>query len=231
MNENLKGKLMVFEGPNASGKTTVMRMFIEHLKKNNYITSNSDVVVTKEPGTPHNKFNKKLRKVLLHGEDISKISQLYLFLADRYEHITKVVKPALKEDKLVISDRFWYSTYVYQKMIDKVFNDWESVYQSFMDVVDMPVVDYLFIVLSNKPHNSKSVDNIHKKMIEKRKKVVKSYFRIDQLCSISNDYKKDYNVKNTLCIDNNEIKDKRDTMRTKLKQQLKSTFNYITRNY
>ncbi len=102
-----KGFFIVFEGIEACGKTTQAILLSEKLKRNKY-----NVVLTREPGGT--KFGEKVRELLLHSEDISPQTELFLFLADRKEHIEKLIKPALSEKKIVISDRYFYSTIAYQ---------------------------------------------------------------------------------------------------------------------
>lgn len=83
---------VVLEGVDTAGKSTQLSI----LKQNH-----PDAVFTKEPGgTP---MGIKLREMALGGEAQSSIAEMFLFLADRAEHIEEVVKP--NQNKLVISDR------------------------------------------------------------------------------------------------------------------------------
>jgi dTMP kinase len=70
-----------------------------------------DAVITKEPGgTP---FGQKIREMLLNSNDFSKETEMLLFLADRAEHRDKVITPALKSHKMLISDRSFISGIAY----------------------------------------------------------------------------------------------------------------------
>ncbi len=102
-----KGFFIVFEGIEGSGKTTQAILLSEKLKHKDYY-----VIQTKEPGGT--KFGEKIRNILLHEDDISEITELLLFLADRKEHIEKLIIPSLENNKIVISDRYFYSTLAYQ---------------------------------------------------------------------------------------------------------------------
>ncbi|MCX7820457.1 MAG: dTMP kinase [Brevinematales bacterium] len=102
-----KGFFIVFEGIEGSGKTTQSILLSEKLKHKDY-----DVIHTKEPGGTD--FGEKVRNILLHEDDISDITELLLFLADRKEHIERLIKPSLEKNKIVISDRYFYSTLAYQ---------------------------------------------------------------------------------------------------------------------
>lgn len=72
-----------------------------------------DVLTTCEPGgTP---MGRRLREVLLETEEtVSPMAELLLFAADRAQHVNFLVKPALKEGKIVISDRYSDATAAYQ---------------------------------------------------------------------------------------------------------------------
>ncbi len=97
------------EGPDGSGKTTQIK------KITNYLTSQGyDVVTTREPGGCP--LADKIRALLLQrdGGDWQKMSEVLLLFAARLEHLETIIKPALKENKIVISDRFSDSTYSYQ---------------------------------------------------------------------------------------------------------------------
>ncbi len=91
---------IIFEGVDTSGKSTQ----IEYLKK-----LYPDFIYTKEPGGT--KLGQKLREIILHDNKLSKRGELFLFLADRAEHYTKVIKPNL--NKTVISDRGFISGIAY----------------------------------------------------------------------------------------------------------------------
>lgn len=105
----MKGLFITFEGIEGCGKTTQAKRLYEWLKKNGY-----DCIFTKEPGATN--IGKKIRNILLDNGNttMSKICELFLYLADRTEHVEKMIKPALEEDKIVISDRFSDSTIAYQ---------------------------------------------------------------------------------------------------------------------
>jgi len=100
---------IVFEGIDGCGKSTQAKLLAQYYKKNN-----KEIVETLEPGAT--KAGQKLRELILTNKDIylQPESELLLFIADRIEHINSVILPALSENKIVISDRFIYSTIAYQ---------------------------------------------------------------------------------------------------------------------
>ncbi|GHT81473.1 thymidylate kinase [Actinomycetota bacterium] len=100
---------ITFEGIDGSGKTTQIGKLVEFLK--NFFPER-EVVVTKEPGGTS--IGARLREEILHGENIADKTELLLYLADRAEHVERLIRPALKRGAVVISDRFGDSTVAYQ---------------------------------------------------------------------------------------------------------------------
>ena len=70
------------------------------------------VLETREPGA--GEVGKAIRNILLHGGDLEPQTELLLFLADRAQHVSQIVRPALARDEVVLCDRHADSTYVYQ---------------------------------------------------------------------------------------------------------------------
>ena len=103
-----KGLFITFEGADGCGKTTQLEMTANYLKGKGY-----DVITTREPGAE--KLGKTLREILLHYDgEISSRSELFLYLADRAQHIDMVVKPAIERGTIVLCDRHTDSTLAYQ---------------------------------------------------------------------------------------------------------------------
>lgn len=101
---------ITFEGPDGSGKTTQINKLVEFLEE-----SNIPFVFTREPGTQHSKASEKIREILIDKEnEIPPLTEAMLFAADRKMHLEQVILPALKENKLVICDRYVDSSLAYQ---------------------------------------------------------------------------------------------------------------------
>ena len=99
---------ITFEGAEGCGKSTQVALLKEYFQK-----LGKNVILTQEPGGTA--LGKELRKILLSPEvEIDKTTEIYLFAADRSDHVTKVIKPALAEGNIVISDRYVDSTLAYQ---------------------------------------------------------------------------------------------------------------------
>lgn len=103
-----KGFLVVFEGIDGSGKTTQTKLLFGCLKKRGF-----DVVLSKEP--TDSKYGKKIQK-LAQGEraSVKPMDEYRLFINDRRIHVKNLIKPALKQKKIVILDRYYLSTIAYQ---------------------------------------------------------------------------------------------------------------------
>ncbi|KIX10747.1 thymidylate kinase [Dethiosulfatarculus sandiegensis] len=100
---------MTMEGGEGVGKTTQMRMLERRIKAAGF-----EVFITREPGDTL--LGTEIRRMVSEVKDESPCpeAELLLYLADRAEHVRKVIRPALKKGKLVLCDRFADSSEVYQ---------------------------------------------------------------------------------------------------------------------
>ncbi len=111
----MKGKFIVIEGIDGCGKTTQIDELSKWLPNSGLIKKNSKVIKTREPGG--SQLGKKLRGLILDNNNNNKpssLAELLLYSADRAEHVSKIISPALKNNNWVISDRFSDSTLAYQ---------------------------------------------------------------------------------------------------------------------
>lgn len=100
---------ITFEGMEGCGKSTQVTKLVEY-----FIRLGHDVLQTLEPGG--SKLGQDLRRILLHPEnsDLAPTCELFLYLADRAQHLATIIRPALANGRTVICDRFADSTIVYQ---------------------------------------------------------------------------------------------------------------------
>ena len=107
-------KFIVFEGLDGSGKTTQLKLLGNSLKK-----IKKDFFLTREPGGTH--ISEMIRDILVQKNinEISPNTELLLIYAARYEHIKNKILPNLKK-RIVICDRFYYSTFCYQIFANKI---------------------------------------------------------------------------------------------------------------
>ena len=111
----MKGKFIVFEGIDGCGKTTQINEIFNWLPQSNLIANNYSIIKTREPGG--SLLGEKLRELILSNNKDNiptSLTELLLYAADRTEHVTKVISPALSEGDWVLSDRFSGSTLAYQ---------------------------------------------------------------------------------------------------------------------
>ena len=105
---NKKGLFITFEGADGCGKTTQINLLNDYLTKKNYKT-----VVTLEPGG--SEIGKNLRQILLHHKGfVSDRAELFLYLADRAQHIDEIVLKNVEAGNIVLCDRCIDSTVAYQ---------------------------------------------------------------------------------------------------------------------
>lgn len=103
------GILITFEGIEGCGKTTQAKKIYNYLLKSNY-----NVILTQEPGAT--KIGEIVREILLSvtNKNIDPYAELYLYLADRAQHLNEIIYPNYENGKIIICDRYYHSTIVYQ---------------------------------------------------------------------------------------------------------------------
>ena len=100
---------ITFEGPDGSGKSTVIKAVYERLINDGY-----SVILTREPGgTP---IAEKIRDVILDNSNtaLDARTEALLYAASRRQHLVEKIWPAIKEGKIVLCDRFLDSSLAYQ---------------------------------------------------------------------------------------------------------------------
>lgn len=108
-----RGRFIVFEGIDGSGKTTQAKAIAEWLPASGLLPEGKKVVLTREPGGTE--IGQSIREMVLHGKAyLDPLAELLLFAADRAQHVATVIKPALDRGDWVVCDRFTGSTMAYQ---------------------------------------------------------------------------------------------------------------------
>lgn len=100
---------ITFEGPDGSGKSTIIQKVYDYLIENNY-----DVIKTREPGG--SPIAEKIRNLILDTEntEMGYRTEALLYAASRAQHVEETILPALNEKKIVLCDRFLISSLAYQ---------------------------------------------------------------------------------------------------------------------
>ncbi len=125
-------KLIALEGIDGTGKSSIAKMLKKRFP---------DAVFTKEP--TESWIGKAVKRSI--GSDGNPLAELFLFVADHADHIARVIRPALEEGKLVISDRYSDSRYAYQgAMLSNMFEDalgWvESIHRGWTIVPGLTIL-------------------------------------------------------------------------------------------
>ena len=103
-----RGVFIVFEGIDGSGKSTHIKALAEELRGRGY-----SVLTTSEPSK--DRIGNFIRNYAERNEGrLTPETEALLFAADRFEHVMTIIEPALKRGRIVISDRYLYSTIAYQ---------------------------------------------------------------------------------------------------------------------
>ncbi|KAF3363155.1 Thymidylate kinase [Chlamydiales bacterium STE3] len=184
MNQKIKLPLFVsFEGGEGAGKTSLINALSTYLYEHGL-----SPVVTREPGGT--RLSEEIRHMLLHpayDRPLSDKAELFLFLAARAQHVQEVILPSLKEDKIVLCDRFHDSTVAYQGFAQKLGEEEVTALTLFAaDDLKPDLTIYLDIDPGTGLTRAKSVvkdfegqvDRIEAKKLEFHEKVRQAFLRI-----------------------------------------------------
>jgi dTMP kinase len=134
MKSDNRGLFFVIEGNDGAGKTTQINLMSEYLQ-----SKGREVYITREPSD--SKYGRKIRELVVsdEGKKLNDEEWLELFTLDRKEHLDYEIKPALEKGKIVLCDRYDYSTCAYQiKDEDR----WKTYISQFM----RPDLTFIIIV-------------------------------------------------------------------------------------
>jgi len=140
-----RGKFIVIEGGEGSGKTTCLSILKDKFKE-------EDTIFTREPGGTF--VAEKIRGIFLedHDEGLTVEAELMLINAARSQHIEHVIKPALHQGKHVFCDRFDASTFVYQiheRCLDNI--KYRGLHEQLLNIVAGVIYPDLCIYLDVDP--------------------------------------------------------------------------------
>ncbi len=132
---NIKNRFIVLEGMDFSGKTTIAKLLKPRLEDYGF-----DVVLTREPGGCN--VAERLREVLLSTKnEMTALTEAYLFMAGRNEHLLQTILPAINEGHVVICDRFLGSSLVYQGVGKEI--GFKKIMELFEPILYDPAIEVM----------------------------------------------------------------------------------------
>ncbi|MGL4616981.1 MAG: dTMP kinase, partial [Mycoplasmoidaceae bacterium] len=138
------GLFITFEGPDGSGKTTILNKVMKELKE-----LNINVCRTREPGG-ENKVCENIRDILLNNkDDVDKHAESLLFAASRVQHFNKFIVPQTSKGISVICDRFIDSSIAYQGYGKNIDVNWIKEINKFSTNKFEPNFTFFFDVKPN----------------------------------------------------------------------------------
>ena len=177
-------KLITFEGIEGSGKSTQIKLVAEYLSRRNV-----SLIVTAEPsGTD---IGRKIGSILFNREhnNMCAETEMFLFCAARSQHVREIIMPALKQNKVVLCDRFSDATYAYQgagRGLDSKFIRLINDYSSMLLKPDLTLLFDLPVEIglqranrrNDKLKESSSIDRFEKENMDFHRRIREGYLNI-----------------------------------------------------
>ena len=126
---HLRGRLVVFEGIDGTGKSTQIKLLAEYLR-----AQGKEVVSDFEP--TRGEWGMKVRNAALSGERLSLDEEINCLLQDRREHVREVIEPALNRGAWVLLDRYYLSMMAYQGASGMNVEDIREMNEEFATIPD-----------------------------------------------------------------------------------------------
>lgn len=172
----MKGLFITFEGTEGCGKTTQAELLADYFRQ-----MGRQVLLTREPGGP--KISEAIRQILLSKENFEMLpeTELLLYMASRSQHTGEWIIPALKEGKVVISDRYYDSTIAYQgaaRKIDRNMIDTIRLYATFGLVPDLTFLIDLPAVTGLARIKKENADRLEQESLDFHTKVRKGFLEL-----------------------------------------------------
>ncbi|MDR0545900.1 MAG: dTMP kinase [Mycoplasmataceae bacterium] len=190
-----RGLFVSFEGPEGSGKSTIIKMVYEKLAQ---LFPQHKTILTREPGGNNNVIAEQIRQIILQKtiQQIAPKTEVLLFAASRAQHVHDLILPNLEQGNIVLCDRFIHSSIAYQGYargidVDKI---WEismfatnNVQPDLSFFLMIPPKEGLKRINANMLREINRIDSedisIHEKVYDGYKNILKqkksSYIQID----------------------------------------------------
>lgn len=173
----MSGKFIVLDGPDGGGKSTQLTILAERLKNEGY-----DIVATRDPGGT--RIGNEIRNLLLgvRNVEMAPWAELFLFLAARAQLVDEVVRPALEQGKIVLSDRYALSTLVYQGTAGDLKEEVDAILKTVTTGIPHPdltvVLDIPAEVGLARSANAKGLDRMERKGLEYHRSVREGFLNM-----------------------------------------------------
>ncbi len=178
----MRGLFITFEGNDGSGKSSVIEAIKQELLSKGY-----EVVYSREPGG--SKIAEKIRDVILDIDNLGMDdkTESLLYAASRREHVTKTIKPALEDGKIILCDRYLDSSLAYQGYARGI--GIENVYEMNKFATDELLPDLTLLVCVKpeiglnriKTNNRGALDRLEIEKMEFHKKVYDGYLKVQEM--------------------------------------------------
>lgn len=155
------GLFIVFEGIDGTGKTTQIAQLLQYLLQNNY-----QAISFYQP--THGPWGKKLRQLFIDGHIIPIKDEIQLSVNDRRESVETCILPALRENKIVLLDRYYWSNAAYQGILDESF---EYILQQNKEFPEPDVIVYFEI----------DTEIAYKRILNERKEIPNKFETLSNL--------------------------------------------------
>lgn len=206
------GFFIAFEGCDGAGKSTIVRMLNEYL-----LNKNLKVLATKEPGG--SEICKQIRSVIVNknNTEMDTNTELLLYAADRAQHLSEIIEPALKDGYIVICDRYIDSNLAYQGVarglgVDKIMNINKFINYRVPDLtIFLDVKPEIGLSRINKD-KSREVNRLDLESLDFHNKVYKGYQKLikdnpNRIISINANRKSEEILKDIITIVEKKIKE------------------------